>query len=97
MTTPRKPRKPKTFRRWTLVEVEWNDIYSKYGDYASSEFETYVECIRKSLGYVQIDAPDRLVIVHTDDRGALMESNVGDALVIPRGVVKNIVKLAPAK
>ena len=92
MATPRKQRK--SLRKWTPVEVYWVDIYSVYGDLQTEHFDDYRECVRKSMGYVQVDAADRLVIVHTDDRSAVNDTNGGDALVIPRGVVKKVINLS---
>lgn len=84
-------------KKWTPVEVIWTDIYSVYGDVADEHVEKYSKCLRRTLGYVIVDAPDRLAIAHTDDRKAGSDNHISDAMVIIRGAIEKIVVLTDAK
>ena len=59
----------KQLAKWTIVEVEWEDIKCDSGTCESADFlKTYKPSIRRTLGYVIDQSPKYLVIAETDDR-----------------------------
>lgn len=78
-------------KQWTKVQVTWIDAYTTTETNVEA-YMTYHPCIRIELGYVIVDAPDRLVIAGTDDRDSV-GSEVDRTVVLPRAYIKDVQEL----
>ncbi len=77
---------------YRLVQVKWTDAEShyKWADLADAIKETDMFCV--SIGWVLLDAPDRLVIASSISLQEDAEM-VSGHLTIPKGMVKEIKEL----
>jgi hypothetical protein len=79
-------------KRWSLIEIEWEDAWTEMKQAHDSEYKKYKPVIRKTVGYVLVNDKERVTVAGTDDRQSQtsIETNCADVTTIPKGMVKAI-------
>lgn len=85
-------------KRWVPCIVVWEDAVTCHGPFNAREYvEGYEPVIRKSIGFLLEENSRYVHITATDDRTSKEYCNADEMTTIPRGMVIEVILLAPVE